>query len=166
MRRLLLPLVMAALGLALGAGVALAMRWAGSSPSQTTCPAPDDAVVAAPDAPVVKPSAALDFAYVRLNNQFIVPVTREGRIKALVVLSISLEVAPEATEAVFAREPKLRDAFLRVLFDHANTGGFDGEFTANGALLPLREALREAGGRILGKALNDVLITEIARQDN
>ena len=67
--------------------------------------------------------------YVKLNNQFVVPVVEDGRVAAMVVLSLSLEVEAGNTEAVYQREPKLRDAFLQVLFDHANVGGFCGSFT-------------------------------------
>ena len=48
-------------------------------------------------------------------------------------------------------EPKLRDVFLQVLFDHANMGGFRGAFTRSDVLEPLRTALREAAQKHLGK---------------
>ncbi len=60
----------------------------------------------------------------------------------------------------------MRDAFLQVLFDHANVGGFNGSFTDGTNLLTLRTSLKEAGGLILGPAIRDVLITDIARQDS
>ncbi|WP_431297581.1 flagellar basal body-associated FliL family protein [Tabrizicola sp. BL-A-41-H6] len=103
--------------------------------------------------------------YVKMNNQFVVPVVSEGRVTAMVVLSLSLEVATGSTEAVYAREPKLRDAFLQVLFDHANVGGFNGSFTDGSNLISLRTSLREAAGMIIGDTIKDVLITDIARQD-
>lgn len=103
--------------------------------------------------------------YVKLNNQFIVPVVSDGRIGSLVVLSLSLEVELGTRETVFSREPKLRDVFLQELFDYANQGGFDGVFTQSNTLDVLRKILTEAGGHVLGPALLDVLITDIARQD-
>ena len=55
---------------------------------------------------------------------------------------------------------------LQVLFDHANVGGFEGNFTSALELGRLRKALREVAQRDLGKAIiQDVLIMEIARQD-
>lgn len=103
--------------------------------------------------------------YVKMSNQFVVPVVSEGRVTAMVVLSLSLEVSVGSTEAVYAREPKLRDAFLQVLFDHANVGGFSGSFTDGSNLISLRTSLREAAGMIIGDTIKDVLITDIARQD-
>lgn len=104
--------------------------------------------------------------YVKMNNQFVVPVVEDGRVTAMVVLSLSLEVAAGNTEAVYSREPKLRDAFLQVLFDHANVGGFSGSFTDGSNLISLRTSLKEAAGMVLGTVVSDVLITDIARQDS
>lgn len=161
MRRIL-PIIIALLGLGGGAGAGLFLR-----------PAPD---------PGGQPPAAEHEAepageegaghveggpeYVKMNNQFVVPVVENGRVAAMVVLSLSVEIEAGNTEAVYQREPKLRDAFLQVLFDHANVGGFGGSFTDGTNLLTLRTSLKEAGGLILGPAIRDVLITDIARQDS
>lgn len=104
--------------------------------------------------------------YVRINNQFVVPIVRNGSVRSLVVMSLSLEVDAGGNGAVFTQEPRLRDSFLRVMFAHANSGGFDGRFTEADAMAPLRSALREAAQRILGNGItHDVLITDILRQD-
>lgn len=104
--------------------------------------------------------------YVKMNNQFVIPVVEGGRVDALVVLTLSLEVESGNTEAVYLREPKLRDAFLQVMFDHANVGGFSGTFTDGSNLIVLRTSLKEAAAMILGTMVHDVLITDIARQDS
>lgn len=104
--------------------------------------------------------------YAKLNNQFVVPVVEDSRVAALVVLSISLEVPMGSAAVIFEQEPKLRDAFLRTLFDHANIGGFDGNFTQTARMDTLRRVLFETGRNLLGSQLRDVLITDIARQDN
>jgi flagellar FliL protein len=104
--------------------------------------------------------------YVKMNNQFVVPVVEDGRVDAMVVLAISLEVEAGNTEIVYQREPKLRDAFLQVMFDHANVGGFSGTFTDGSNLIVLRTNLKEAAAMILGTVVHDVLITDIARQDS
>jgi hypothetical protein len=103
--------------------------------------------------------------YVKMNNQFIVPVVVEERVRALVVLSLSVDIEKGHSQTVFDREPKLRDAFLQVLFNHANIGGFQGAFTENANMAILRRALKDAGQSVLGKVVNDVLITDLARQD-
>jgi polyisoprenoid-binding protein YceI len=101
-----------------------------------------------------------------MNNQFVVPVVEQGRVDAMVVLAISLEVEAGNTETVYQLEPKLRDAFLQVMFDHANVGGFSGTFTDGSNLIVLRTNLKEAAAMILGTVVRDVLITDIARQDS
>lgn len=104
--------------------------------------------------------------YVRINNQFVVPIVRNGAVRSLVVMSLSLEVDVGGNSAVFNLEPRLRDSFLRVMFAHANSGGFDGLFTEAEAMAPLRSALREAAQNVLGRgSTHDVLITDITRQD-
>lgn len=104
--------------------------------------------------------------YVKLNNQFVIPVVEDGRVASLVVLSLSVEVPEGAQEAVLRKEPKIRDSFLQVFFNHANLGGFSGEFTNPNKLNGLRRLLLEVAQRDLGEDMAyDVLILEIARQD-
>jgi len=106
-----------------------------------------------------------EFDYVKLNNQFVVPVVENDQIAALVVLSLSLETGFGMREKIYSLEPKLRDSFLQVLFDHANMGGFSGAFTDAGTLGILREALRIVAQNELGTGVSEVLIVDIARQD-
>lgn len=150
--RKLLPFLLAMLGLGAGAGTGLALRPAPD-------PALEGAVVEHPEEPEVPPE------YVKLNNQFVVPIVEEGRVAAMVILSLSLEVTAGSTEAVFAKEPKLRDIFLQVLFDHANAGGFKGSFTDGSNMVMLRHALLETATATMGDMVKDVLIVDIVRQD-
>jgi hypothetical protein len=103
--------------------------------------------------------------YARMNNQFVVPVVMNDRVSALMVLSLSIEVETGGQEAVFSHEPRLRDAFLQVMFDHANIGGFNGAFTASSNMRILREALQDAADRVMRGHISDVLIVDIVRQD-
>lgn len=104
--------------------------------------------------------------YVKMSNQFVVPIVRDRVVTALVVLSLSLEVPEGTKDTVFKKEPKIRDSFLQIMFDHANVGGFDGSFTDALMLSQLRMALLEVAQRDLGTdAVKKVLILEIARQD-
>jgi flagellar basal body-associated protein FliL len=144
--RKLLPVLLALIGLAAGGGVGLVLH-----------PAPEPTEPA--EAPEVMPD------YLKLANQFVVPLLSDGQVTAMVILSLSLEIAPGSTEQIYAREPKLRDAFLQVMFEHANMGGFAGDFTEATALEPLRQALREAAISTLGDVVSDVLISDIVRQD-
>lgn len=111
-------------------------------------------------------AAQSDTEYVKLNNQFVVPVVQGDRIFAMVVVSLSLETTHGFREEVYAREPKLRDAFLQVMFDHSNMGGFHGAFTKSEMLELLRNALRDVARKELGQDVLNVLIVDIARQDS
>lgn len=171
MLRKLLPILLALVGLGGGVGAGLVLR-------------PDPAAEDHANGAQSKTGAATEHSaenetaaeegepeegapeYVKMNNQFVVPVVEGGRVVAMVVLSLSLEVATGNTETVYQREPKLRDAFLQVLFDHANTGGFSGSFTDGSNLVVLRTSLKEAAALVLGTVVSDVLITDIARQDS
>jgi len=108
---------------------------------------------------------ASDLQFIKLNNQFIVPVISNESVTSVVVVTLGLEVASGETTQIFSAEPKLRDAFLQVLFDHANIGGFEAEFTNARNLSFLREALTATAQDVLGVKVVGVLITDLARQD-
>jgi flagellar basal body-associated protein FliL len=153
MLRKIFPLVLCLIGAGAGAGAGLFLR-------PVSEPDPTAEEVAAPVDPALVPD------YVKLSNQFVVPLVERERISAMVILTLSLEVTQGTTEQVYAREPKLRDAFLQLLFDHANTGGFRGSFTDAANLVILRKGLLDIAKGILGDIVTDVLITDIVRQDN
>lgn len=83
----------------------------------------------------------------------------------MVVMSLSIETTPVVGDIVFQREPKLRDALLSVMFLHANSGGFDGQFTGGEAMRDLRGSLLEATRDVIGDDIYSVLVTDILRQD-
>ncbi|WP_415405009.1 flagellar basal body-associated FliL family protein [Tateyamaria sp. SN3-11] len=156
----LLPLVLLLVGAGAGVGAGIFLR-----------PAPVEPEMSA-DAEKVKVESSnedagpnLDREYVKMSNQFVVPIVKGDAVEGLVVMSLSVEVPAGAKDAIYSREPKLRDSFLQVLFDHANVGGFDGAFTNANNLAVLRGALREVAQKDMGDGITDVLIIEIARQD-
>jgi hypothetical protein len=152
MIRKLIPVILALLGLGLGIGAGYFLR-----------PVPEvdhTEVEAAPLDPAVLPE------YAKLSNQFVVPVLVKGKVAAMVILSLSLEMKNGTTAEVFSAEPKLRDVFLQVLFDHANSGGFSGAYTDGANLLLLRKALLESAKSVLKENVSDVLIIDIVRQDS
>ncbi|MEX0283434.1 MAG: flagellar basal body-associated FliL family protein [Paracoccaceae bacterium] len=104
-------------------------------------------------------------AYVKMANQFVIPIVERERVASMVVLSLSLEVQPGTEEQIYALEPKLRDSFLQVLFDHANMGGFQGNFTTSEMMDVLRGSLHDIAEKELGDAIEGVLIQDIVRQD-
>jgi len=113
-----------------------------------------------------EPDVGVAREYARLNNQFIIPVVEDGQVTALVVMSLNLEVLPGNIETVFAAEPKLRDGFLQVMFDHANIGGFSGNFTEGTTMRALRNNLLQTAQGVIGDAVTDVLIMDLVRQDS
>lgn len=160
MRRLL-PFLLALLGLVGGTAAGYVLR---PAPEPAADGAPQDkAIGEAPADAAHDKTAAGEF--VRLNNQFIVPLVEDERIAGMVVLTLSLEVAPGTSERVFANEPRLRDALLRTLFEHANAGGFAANYTRPSAMAALRAALVETARGVLGQPLRDVLILDVLRQD-
>jgi hypothetical protein len=170
MLRLLLPVVLLLLGLGAGAGAGLflgrdAPAAAGDTEAETAAAPETDGDTGAADPGTGGDTGLSGTEFVRLNNQFVVPIVRNGAVRSLVVLSLSIEVDTGGNGAVFDREPRLRDSFLRVMFAHANAGGFDGAFTQASAMDPLREALGEAAAEVLGTLVHDVLIVDITRQD-
>lgn len=105
------------------------------------------------------------YEYIALDKQFIVPLVNETRVQAMIILSLSLEATVDGVDLAHRRSPKLRDVFLQVLFRHAHSGGFNGVFTGGQAMADLRAGLRDAAKGVLGDAVNDVLVTDIVRQD-
>ncbi len=103
--------------------------------------------------------------YIALRRQMIVPLVEGDRVGALMVLSLSIQATGGNIELIYEREPKLRDEFLQVLFRHANTGGFDGAFTSGEAMSDLKSALGAAAREVLGEVSQQVLVTEILRQE-
>ncbi len=158
----LLPILLALMGTGAGVGAGLFLMPPPDAPDEAADPCGD---MTAKTAMAEEKPDTTPREYVKLNNQFVVPIVLSGRVTSLVVLSLSLEVSTGVQERVFSVEPKLRDGFLQVLFDHANSGGFEGSFTNVTTMETLRRSLHEVAGRVLGDIVSDVLITDIARQD-
>lgn len=157
----LLPVLLLILGVGAGVGAGLVLR-----PEAISDDGPEVAAVEEHlDAPENMDAPMGEQSYVKINNQFVVPIIKQDRVSALVVLSLSLETLAAETSAVYDHEPKLRDAFLQVLFDHAYMGGFDGVYTASPAMDTLRKSLLAGARNVVGANITDVLITDIIRQD-
>lgn len=154
----LLPIILLLIGIGAGGGAGLFLKPTVEEPCSEE-PCIDLVEEVETEEPEVEPT------YVAMKNQFVVPVIQDAKVRSMVVISLSLETLNEDTESVYSREPKLRDAFLSVLFDHAHIGGFDGAFTESGRLSILRIALLEVARSVIGKDISDILITDIVRQE-
>lgn len=161
MKRLILPLLLVLVAAAGGIGAGLYLR-----PHEPAAPAAEEAAQGKPATEAAPPGDPPKLDYVKLSNQFVIPIVEQGRIGSLVVLSLSLGVIEGQSDTVLAKEPKLRDSLLQHLFDHANSGGFSGDFTEAATLDRLRRQLLETAQSILPGVASEILITDIARQDS
>lgn len=166
----LLPILIVLLGLSGGIGAGTALR---PAPEPVACEAEDPAECAEKKKDKSsytnkKPAEPYDAEepreFVKLPKQFVVPLIKNERVRALVVLSVTLEVDTGMTDTVFGRAPKLRDAFLQVMFRHANSGGFDGNFTSGHSMKDLRGSLNDVAQSLIGTIVHEVLITDIVKQ--
>lgn len=166
----LLPVILALFGVVGGAAAGLILKPAPPEAEADPCALPleeqpaglaCDAVAEEPEDYGGKDASE----FFKLDRQFIVPVVEEKRVASLIVLTLSLETAPQASEEVFALEPKIRDSMLRTLFRFSNSGGFDRDFTAEHVMADLRRSLLRAARKIAGDLVRDVLISDIIRQD-
>ena len=166
MIKAILPVILAVAGTGAGVATGLALRSPPAVEHQAETHEPSD-IEASHDAdtPERHDQDSSEREYVKLNNQFVVPVVRHDQVSALIVIALSVEVGAGQKDEIYLREPRLRDSFLQVLFDHANMGGFSGEFTNANTLDMLREALRDVAQRDMGDMVSDVLIIDITRQD-
>lgn len=105
-----------------------------------------------------------DPGYFTFPTQFFVPLIRNGDMGAIMILTLSVETAEDQLEAMKTLEHRLRDALLRQLMIHANTGGFDGNFTTEASLGRLRADLLKAAQHAITLPVRAILIEDIARQ--
>lgn len=163
MKALILPLLLTLIGTGAGIGAGLFL---------TPAPEPEEeaALHDCPEPEMAATPAAADLGeereYAKLNNQFVIPVVEDEMVAALVVMSLNLEVTVGSRAAIFSAEPKLRDRFLQVMFNHANTGGFSGNFTSGTNMRVLRNELLRAAQEVSGDRVTDVLVIDLVRQDS
>ena len=111
--KLIIPIILALLGTGAGVGAAIVMGADKQSHvTEIAClPAAENIVAETPPSSEEAPPS--DGEFVKLANQFLVPVLAQDEVDAMVVMSLSLEVEPGTTSEVFHLEPKIRDKFLQ-----------------------------------------------------
>ncbi|MEN8658529.1 flagellar basal body-associated FliL family protein [Marivita sp.] len=152
-----------ALLLGLGGGGTAAIVLA---PAEVDTPT-SDAQVSEPDEPAdsINDDGSDNLEIVKLPSQFVVPVITENRVKAMVILTVALEVEAGQGDRVRTLEPKLRDEFLAELFSLASIGGFEDELISRQSLELVKRALSARSNEVLGTKGVTVLIIDMARQD-
>lgn len=103
--------------------------------------------------------------YVTIGKQMIIPVVEGGETKALMLFELALDVPAGTSESFFSVEPRIRDAFLRVLFEMSYTGAFLSTYTDDRVVTELRQNLLAEARHQLGKSVADVLILDMIRQE-
>ncbi len=172
--KLLMPIGIAILGLGVGVGAGVALK---PQPEEQAAVEPvacaEGDETCTPEAPdpfapvaVAKPKIEGETLNVPMDKPFVVPIFKDDRVVAMIVASIAMDIQSTGATAAEAVQPRLRDTFLGVMFQHANSGGFDGTFTEGRKMSDLRSALLGAAQTVFGEtAVYDVLITDIVRQD-
>jgi flagellar FliL protein len=104
--------------------------------------------------------------YLKFKRQFVIPVMKDQKVGGLVLMNFNLELNEDAGDEVFSEEPKLRDAYMRVLLQMSSEGAFDGDLVSPATYEQLRYNLITASTRIIDEGVEDVLILDIVKQDN
>ncbi|MDM7459252.1 MAG: hypothetical protein P3W94_007865 [Paracoccus sp. (in: a-proteobacteria)] len=123
-----------------------------------------DAEQAVASAPVDQPPTS-EAEWFTFPTQFFVPLVRRGDMSAIMILTLVLETDKGQAAAIERQEHRLRDALLRQLMIHANTGGFDGNYTVDRNVQALRKDLLNAARSVTDVPIRAVLIQDLARQD-
>ena len=105
----ILPIILLVIGAGGGVGAGLALR-----PAPTIDAAGEESAEASKDGEVEEASGEesedgenATHEYVKMSNQFVIPVVDAEQVKALVVMSLSLEVTLGSKAEVYEREPKI-----------------------------------------------------------
>ena len=80
-------------------------------------------------------------------------------------MNFSLELNDDAPTGVFTKEPKLRDAYMRVLLEMSSEGAFDGDLVSPDTYNQLRRNLLGASHRVIDEGVEDILILDVVKQD-
>ncbi|NHK26327.1 flagellar basal body-associated FliL family protein [Parvularcula flava] len=112
-----------------------------------------------------EPAMTGSTAYYKFSRQFIVPVVSDSNVQSLVILDLNLEIEPNLAEDLYAMDPKLRDVIMTELIALSNEGRFDRRMTDPANYAEIRTRLLAAVQTIQQKGVRDVLILDMARQD-
>ena len=103
--------------------------------------------------------------YVKIGRQTIIPVVDNGETRALMLFELAVDVPAGVSATVHEMEPRLRDAFLRELFQMSYTGAFLTNFTDDHIIEELRRNLTRTAREHIGSKDSEVLILDVMRQE-
>lgn len=112
-----------------------------------------------------KGSSSGDSAYYKFSREFVVPIMRDGQVKSLVILHISLETDSSTSDALFSEEPKLRDNIMTTLIGLSNDGRTLEDLTDINNYETMRSLILMNLKDAIAPGIKNVLIVDVAKQD-
>jgi hypothetical protein len=103
-------------------------------------------------------------AYFKFSRQFVAPIVKDGEPKAMMILDVMIELSPEADEAIYADEPKLRDAVLKALLAQSASGALPEMLTDPALLETTRSAVLANVREVIGEDARAVLLMDVGYQ--
>lgn len=106
-----------------------------------------------------------DTSFYKFSREFVVPIMAERRVKALVILHISLEVDKKGSDELFSLDPKLRDNIMTTLIALSNDGQTLEELTSPDSYETIRSMILMNLNSGISEDIKNVLIMDVGKQD-
>lgn len=103
--------------------------------------------------------------FMKFSRQFVTPVVAAGKPASMIILDVNLEVEAALGGTIYAEEPRLRDAMLRVLLKQASDGALERLFSDTSVLEATRAQMLVEARAIAGDGVLSVLIMDVGYQD-
>lgn len=172
----IIPGIIAAIFVVLGAGGALFMKGAFSSSGEASSSADGHGEKASGHGDSKggghggghggKSGAAMsgDVEYYKFSREFVVPITEGERVDSLVIINLNLEIDKSVSDQVYGMEPKLRDNIMSTLIRLSNEGNTLGDLTNPENYETIRSMILANLRDVLPTGLENVLILDMAKQ--
>ncbi len=106
-----------------------------------------------------------EVSFYKFSREFVVPIIRESRVDALVILNISLEVEGDTAQKLFTLDPKLRDNIMSTLIVLSNEPDLFDNMTQVENYERIRGEVLKNLRNVIPEGINNVLILDFAKQD-
>ena len=168
----IIPGIIAAIFVVLGAGGALFMKGAFSSGGNASASADGHEAEGGSHGEAKsgghggKSSAGMagDVEYYKFSREFVVPITEGERVDSLVIINLNLEIDKSVSDQVYGIEPKLRDNIMSTLIRLSNEGNTLGDLTNPENYETIRSMILANLREVLPTGLENVLILDMAKQ--
>ncbi|RIJ23703.1 hypothetical protein D1224_05430 [Henriciella barbarensis] len=105
-----------------------------------------------------------DVEYYKFSREFVVPITEGERVDSLVIINLNLEIDKSVSDQVYGMEPKLRDNVMSTLIRLSNEGNTLGDLTNPENYETIRSMILANLREVLPTGLENVLILDMAKQ--